>query len=80
MPVQKFRNIEEMKATPPTGRGISLERRIGGLLRRSEALLPSFERPKGVFKFRTIEEMQAQRDDWEKQRVQAGRRRVIPAG
>ena len=78
MPVQKFRSIEEMKATPPLDRGLSLEQRIDGLLRRSSALLPPFEKPKGVFKFRTIEEMQAQRDGWEKQRVQVGLLRSSP--
>jgi hypothetical protein len=81
MPVQKFRSIEAMKATPPPDRGISLQKRIAGILARSAALLPPFERPKGVFKFRTIEEMQAQRDAWERERAQAGlARRREPSG
>jgi hypothetical protein len=57
MPGQKFRSIEAMKATPPPDRGISLQKRIAGILARSAAFLPPFERPKGVFKLRTIEEM-----------------------
>jgi hypothetical protein len=72
MPVQKFRNIEEMKASPVPDRGLTLRQRIVAILARSSALLPPFERPRGVFKFRSIEEMQAQRDAWEKERVQAG--------
>jgi len=62
MPVQRFRNIEEMKATAVPSRGLTLRARIAANLGRSAALLPPFERPRGVFKFRVIEEMQAQRD------------------
>ena len=76
MPVQKFHNIEEMKATPVPDRGLTLRARIAANLSRSSALLPPFERPRGVFKFRGIEEMQAQRDQWEKERALAGQKRI----
>ncbi len=77
MPVQKFRNIEAMKAAAIPDRGIPLEKRMAALFERSAMLAPPIERPKGVFKFRSIEEMQAQRDEWERQRVAAGQSRMI---
>lgn len=76
MPVQKFRSIEAMKAAPVPDRGIPLEVRMANLFARSAILAPPVERPKGVFKFRSIEGMQAQREQWERQRVEAGKTRV----
>lgn len=58
MPVQKFRSLEEMKAAPVPDRRVPLERRIAALFARSAMLAPPIEKPKGVFKFRSIEEMQ----------------------
>ncbi len=78
MPVQKFHSIEEMKATAVPDRSLRLRQRIIAIQARSSALLPPFDRPRGVFKFRSIEEMQAQRDGWEKERAKAGLLRRRP--
>jgi hypothetical protein len=61
MPVQKFRRIEDM---PPVPRCKSLDeeclRRIAALWARSSAFSARVY-PRGVFKFRSIEEAQAAR-------------------
>jgi hypothetical protein len=72
MPIQKFRSIEEMNTAPLLDRGLTLERRIAALLARSAALAPPFPKPQGVFKFRTFDEMQAERETWERARVAVG--------
>ena len=76
MPIQKFRSIEDMSAEPKPNRGIPLERRIAELLAVSAALAPFAAKPKGVFKFRNLEEMQEQRLGWERERIAAGKRRI----
>lgn len=76
MPVQKFRSIEAMKAAPVLDRGVPLEVRMANLFARSAKLAPPIDRPRGVFKFRSIEGMQAQRQQWERQRVEAGKSRI----
>lgn len=76
MPIQKFRSIEDMKAAPIPDRGLSLEQRMAALFARSARLAPPVERPKGVFKFKSPEAMQAQRDEWERLRIATGQARI----
>lgn len=62
MPLKKYRSLEEMRddlTRVPTG--ADLAARIDALWRRAWALAPR-RYPKGVFKFRSIEEAQAHRE------------------
>lgn len=59
MPVQKFRSIEEMNRAPePDSQAPPFERFLR-LCAQYSALVPRY--PRGVFKFRSIEEAQAAR-------------------
>ena len=61
MPVERYRSGEEMNAAPvPAGDGDGFERFIR-LCRRYWLIAPR-RYPRGVFKFRTIEEAQAARE------------------
>jgi hypothetical protein len=61
MPVQKFRSIEEMNRAPvPEPRGSDFERFLR-LCARYWAISPK-RYPRGVFKFRSIEEAQKARE------------------
>ena len=61
MPVQKFRSIEEMNAAVPVEGGRSDFERFLRHCERYWAIAPK-RYPRGVFKFRTIEEAQKARD------------------
>jgi hypothetical protein len=73
--VQRFRSIEEMSAAPVPERA-SLAARIDALWRRSAALTPAWPRPQGVFRFRSVEEMEQQRSAWETERARQGHPRA----
>lgn len=61
MPVEKFRSIEEMnKASTPESRGSDFERFLRHCA-RYWAISPKLY-PRGVFKFRNIEEAQKARE------------------
>lgn len=73
MPVRKYRSIEAMNADTewlPTGHP-SIAQQIRYLWSFSEALLGGVGTciPRGVRKYRTIEEANADRDRWEQERV-----------
>ena len=61
MPVQKFRSIEEMNEAAPLDRGTSDFERFLRHCERYWAIAPK-RYPRGVFKFRTVEEAQKARD------------------
>ena len=63
MPVQKFRSIEEMNKAPlPESRGSDFERFLRHCA-RWWAIAPK-QYPRGVFKFRTIEDAQKAREKY----------------
>ena len=73
MPIRKYRTLEEMNREPrwlPTG-DPSIPRKIRYLWRFSELLLQPVGTcaPRGVRKYRSIEEAAADRDRWEQERV-----------
>jgi hypothetical protein len=61
MPVKKYRSVADMPPVPPPETLEELWKRITALWARSWALSPMIY-PKGVFKFRSIEEAQAARE------------------
>ena len=63
MPVQRFRSIEEMNEAPPVDRGRSDFERFLRHCGRFRAIAPR-RYPRGVFKFRTIEQAQRARDQF----------------
>ena len=73
MPVRKYRSLEEMNHEPqwlPTG-DPSIPRKIRNLWRLSEVLLRPVGTciPRGVRKYRSIEESAIDRNRWEQDRV-----------
>jgi hypothetical protein len=63
MPVQKFRSIEEMnKAPAPEPRGLHFDRFLRHCA-RWWAIAPK-QYPRGVFKFRSLEEAQKAREKY----------------
>lgn len=61
MPVKKYRSVADMPPVPPPETPEELWKRIKELWARSWELSPMIY-PKGVFKFRSIEEAQAARE------------------
>lgn len=63
MPVQKFRSVEDMPRPPweGTANSVELRRRIAGLWARAARISPRVY-PRGIFKFRSLEEAQEARD------------------
>ncbi len=61
MPVQKFRSVEEMDAAPPSDtRASDFDRFLRQCARHWAIAQKTY--PRGVFKFRTLEEAQQARD------------------
>lgn len=68
MPVRKFRRVEDM--TPPPWRipgDPALDRAIGMVLNTAAQMTP-LRFPPGVHRHRSIEEMDAQQDNWRRSR------------
>jgi hypothetical protein len=74
MPVHKYRSVEDMPdvALEHDAGDAAIPDRIRYLWRMSEALLGEVGTciPRGVRKYRSIEEANADRDRWETERVQ----------
>lgn len=72
MPVRKFRTIEEMNAADDDLFLECDDPRLPGRItrqwREGQALLPPLDMPRGVTKFRSIEEMNAFREKYENER------------
>ncbi len=83
MPVEKFRSVEEMDAA----RGdlwcdqpdAACFRRIARLWERSARISPR-QFPKGVIKYRTLEEAQADRERWQTEHVRRVRQERLEEG
>ena len=74
MPVWKYRGVEEMPEAWIMKRGHPLGPRIRAVLSLAPLAGP-LSMPRGVCKFRSIEEAQADREHWERERVQRLRAR-----
>lgn len=68
MPVWKYKSIEEMPEAWEMNRHVPLGRRIRGLMRMGNLVEP-LQMPRGVRKFRSIEELQADRHKYEQERI-----------
>ncbi len=68
MPVWKYRSIEEMPEAWEMKRGRPLGPRIRAVLSLAPIAGP-LNMPRGVTKYRSIEEAAADRDRWEQERV-----------
>jgi len=81
MPFQKFRSVEDMPPVPPCETvDADCLRRIAALWARASAW-SGMVYPRGVFKFRTIEEAQAARERVTQENVDRLRReREKPSG
>lgn len=61
MPIEKYRGVEKMPPVPPAETLEDRMRRITALWARSWAMSPRVY-PRGVFKFKSLEEAQAARE------------------
>jgi hypothetical protein len=68
MPVWKYRSIEEMPDASEMNRDVPLGRRIRALMSMGDFAGP-LDIPRGVTRFRSFEEMQADRDKYEQARI-----------
>ena len=68
MPVWKYRRVEDMPEAWAMKRDVPLGRRIRAVLSLGPIAGP-LRMPRGVAKFRSIEEANADRDRWEQERV-----------
>jgi hypothetical protein len=68
MPVWKYRSAEEMPEAWVMNQGVPLGRRIRALLSMGNLAGP-LNMPRGVVKFRSIEELQADRRKYEQERI-----------
>lgn len=68
MPVWKYRSIEEMPEAWVMNRHVPIGRRIRALMKLGNYAGP-LEMPRGVHKFRSIEELQADRRKYERARI-----------
>lgn len=69
MPIEKFRSLQEMEAgwvEPGTPKHT---RSIRAVLALVSMFAPKGISPPGVFKYRNVEEADAQRESWERQRA-----------
>lgn len=68
MPVWKYRRVEDMPEAWAVRRDVPLGRRIRAVLSLGPIAGP-LGFPRGVFKYRSLEEATADRERWEKKRI-----------
>jgi len=68
MPVWKYRSIEDMPEAWTVKRHVPIEKRLRAILSLTRLIEP-LGIPRGVHKFRSIEEANAQRDHYERERI-----------
>jgi len=68
MPVWKYRSIEEMPEAGAMNRDVPVGRRVRALMRMGDFAGP-LGIPRGVHKFRSFAEMQAERQRYEQKRI-----------
>jgi hypothetical protein len=68
MPIWKYRSIEEMPEAWVMNRDVPLGRRIRALMSMGRFAEP-LRIPRGVAKFRSLEELQADRRKYEQERI-----------
>jgi hypothetical protein len=69
MPVWKYRSVEEMPEAWTMNRHVPLGRRIRALMSLAPISGP-LDMPRGVRKFRSIEELTADRSKYERERIE----------
>lgn len=74
MPVWKYRSIEEMPDAGEMNRDVPVGQRLRALMSMGRFVEP-LDIPRGVTKFHSIEELQADRDRYERQRIERIRAR-----
>ena len=72
MPVQKFRYLKEMEISWVKPGTAEHSRSIQAVLALVSLFAPKRRFPPGVFKYRTVEEADTQRESWERQRAPNG--------
>lgn len=77
MPVWKYRSIEEMPEAWMMNRDVPLGRRIRAMMSLADYAGP-LNMPRGVWKFRTIEDLQADRRKYEQERIARIRAKNTP--
>ena len=77
MPVWKYRSIEEMPEAWVMNRNVPLGRRIRAMMSLGHYAGP-LNMPRGVKKFRSIEELQADRHKYEQERIARIRAKNTP--
>jgi hypothetical protein len=67
VPIQKFRTLEEMEIAWVSPGTAEHNRSIQAVFGLVSLFVPKRKLPPGVFRYRTIEEADAQRECWERQ-------------
>ncbi|HEY4000514.1 MAG TPA: hypothetical protein VGO93_16695 [Candidatus Xenobia bacterium] len=71
MPVRRYRDVSEMPSSAYVDKNDPrLFERIDALLRFSTRLTGELPIPRGVFKFRNMDELNAHRLEWDRHRIQ----------
>lgn len=65
MPVQKYRSVEEMEVSWVAPGTDEHHRAVEAVLRLVALFAPKRALPPGVFKYRTVEEANTERERWE---------------
>ena len=68
MPVQKFRSLEDMEISWVKPGTLEHSRSIRAVIALVSMFAPKRRLPPGVFKYRSVQEADAQRESWERQR------------